>query len=53
VFTCVFAKLHGRINSVTYGANERESVDDALWILRNNSSQHEFIGRVRRDAHMG
>lgn len=38
-----FAILNGRINSVTYGANEGNSVDDALWIFRDVSAQSNFI----------
>lgn len=38
-----FAILNGRINSVTYGANDGKSIDDALWIFRNVSAQSKFI----------
>lgn len=43
IISVSFAILNGRINSVTYGANEGNSVDDVLWIFRDVSAQSKFI----------
>ena len=43
IISVSFAVLNGRINSVTYGANEGNSVDDALWVFRNFSPKSKFI----------